>query len=139
MTGDCIDQVNAQQMMENDDAWNGLVTILDTHQQDFNEQLRRLKAQDLDTDPNSPLLGPMKQYSESVHYNRLLLQNKQKLTRFSQNAGGITRCHHAKGWAGRQEWGRMEESERLLLKIRQRQLRAGSSSGLRWSTVGCHE
>jgi hypothetical protein len=51
-------------MMENEDAWKELVKTLDTHQQDFNEQLGRLKAKDLDTDPNSPLLGPIKQYSE---------------------------------------------------------------------------
>jgi hypothetical protein len=53
-------------MMENEDAWKELVKTLDTHQHDFNEQLGRLKAKDLDTDPNSPLLGPIKQYSESV-------------------------------------------------------------------------
>jgi len=53
-------------MMENEDAWKELVKTLDTHQQDFNEQLGRLKAKDLDTDPNSPLLSPIKQYSESV-------------------------------------------------------------------------
>jgi hypothetical protein len=59
-------------MMENEDAWKGLVKTLDAHQRDFNEQLGRLKAKDLDADPNSPLLGPVKQYSESVimiHYS----------------------------------------------------------------------
>jgi DNA-directed RNA polymerase delta subunit len=53
-------------MMENEDAWKELVKTLDIHQQEFNEQLGRLKAKDLNTDPKSPLLGPIKQYSESV-------------------------------------------------------------------------
>jgi hypothetical protein len=53
-------------MMENEDAWKELVKTLDTHQQNFNEQLGRLKATDLNTNPKSPLLGPIKQYSESV-------------------------------------------------------------------------
>ena len=84
--------------MENEDAWKELIKTLDTHQQDFNEQLGRLKAKDLDKDPNSPLLGPIKQYSESVVYDRLLLS---KLTHHSQNAGGNTGCDHERGWTGR--------------------------------------
>jgi hypothetical protein len=66
--------VNTQKMMENEDAWKELVRTLDTHQRDFNEQLGRLKAKDLDTDHNSPLLGPIKQYSESVPYARIFLK-----------------------------------------------------------------
>ena len=58
-------------MMENEDSWKDLVKTLDTHQQRFNEQLGRLKAKDFDTNPNSPLLGPIKQYSESVPYARI--------------------------------------------------------------------
>jgi hypothetical protein len=59
-------------MMENEDAWKELVKTLDTHQQRFNEQLGRLKAEKIDADPNSALLGPIKQYSRSVPHDRLL-------------------------------------------------------------------
>jgi hypothetical protein len=58
-------------MMENEDAWRELVRTLDTHQQRFNEQLARLKAKDLEVDPNSALLGPIKQYSKLVPHDRL--------------------------------------------------------------------
>jgi hypothetical protein len=61
-------------MMENEDAWRELVKTLDTHQQVFNEQLGRLKAKDLDPNPDSPLLGPIKQYSESVPYGGIFLK-----------------------------------------------------------------
>ena len=60
-------------MMENEDAWKELVKTLDTHQQRFNEQLRRLNAEDIDVDPNSALFGPIKQYSKSVLRDRILL------------------------------------------------------------------
>jgi hypothetical protein len=62
-------------MMENEDSWKELAKTLDTHQHDFNEQLGRLKVKDLDTDPNSPLLGPVKQYSESVITIRYYFEN----------------------------------------------------------------
>jgi hypothetical protein len=88
-------------MMENEDAWKELVKTLDTHQQRFNEQLGRLNAKDLDANPNSALLGPIKQYSESVPNDRLLFPNKRKLTHLSQNPGGNTRRDHEREWAGR--------------------------------------
>jgi hypothetical protein len=128
-------------MMKNQDAWRELVRVLDTHQKDFNEQLGRLKAKELDAKPDSPLLGPIKQYSESVPYASICLNNR-KLTHLSQNAGGNTSRHHERGWAGRYECPcrrRMEESETPLLKIRQRKLRARSGSSVFWSAIGRYE
>jgi hypothetical protein len=60
-------------MMENEDSWKELIKTLDTHQQHFNEQLGRLKADDIDADSESALLGPIKQYSKSVLHDRLHL------------------------------------------------------------------
>jgi len=51
-------------MAENRIAWRQLLVTIDNHQKTFNEQLMRLKAENMVPDPESPLLGPVKQYSE---------------------------------------------------------------------------
>ena len=53
-------------MAENRQAWRGLLKTIDDHQEVFNEQLARLKVQNRVPDPESPLLGPVIQYSEYV-------------------------------------------------------------------------
>jgi hypothetical protein len=51
-------------MTENRQAWRGLLVTFDDHQKVFNDQLARLKVEDMVPDPESPLLGPVIQYSE---------------------------------------------------------------------------
>jgi hypothetical protein len=51
-------------MVENRAAWRDLLVTIDDHQKVFNEQLIRLKAENMVPDPESPLLGPVIQYSE---------------------------------------------------------------------------
>jgi hypothetical protein len=51
-------------MAENRQAWRDLLTTFDEHQKVFNDQLTRLKVEDKVPDPESPLLGPVIQYSE---------------------------------------------------------------------------
>jgi hypothetical protein len=51
-------------MIENKEARKKLISTIDDHQRVFNEQLVRMKKDDLVPDPESPLLGPIKQYAE---------------------------------------------------------------------------
>jgi hypothetical protein len=53
-------------MAENRTAWRELLTTVDEHQKVFNEQLTRLKAENMVPDPESPLLGPVLQYSKYI-------------------------------------------------------------------------
>jgi len=53
-------------MAENRQGWRELLVTLDDHQKTFNDQLTRLKVEDTVPDPDSPLLGPVTQYSRSV-------------------------------------------------------------------------
>jgi hypothetical protein len=54
-------------MVENRVGWRELLGTIDEHQKVFNEQLMRLKADNMVPDPESPLLGPAIQYSGYVH------------------------------------------------------------------------
>jgi len=50
-------------MVENRQGWRDLIATIDEHQEVFNKQLIRLKADDTVPDPESPLLAPVIQYS----------------------------------------------------------------------------
>jgi hypothetical protein len=78
-------------MMENKTAWQGLLRTLDNHQEVFNQQLARLRKENMDADSTSPFLGPVKQYSMSVRYN---IWPFPALNDSSQSPGRNTsRCH----------------------------------------------
>ncbi|KIM23456.1 hypothetical protein M408DRAFT_263466 [Serendipita vermifera MAFF 305830] len=55
-----------KQMVENRKGWRHLLNTIDEHQKTFNDQLQRLKADNSVPDPDSPLLEPVKQYSEKL-------------------------------------------------------------------------
>jgi hypothetical protein len=54
-------------MVKNRVGWRELLGTIDDHQKVFNEQLTRLKADNMVPDPESPLLGPAIQYSGCVY------------------------------------------------------------------------
>ena len=54
-------------MVENRIGWRELLSTIDEHQEVFNKELMRLKADKTVPDPEDPLLGPVIHYSEYVH------------------------------------------------------------------------
>ncbi|KIM23448.1 hypothetical protein M408DRAFT_27896, partial [Serendipita vermifera MAFF 305830] len=69
--GDVLEKVTSvlgvlKKMVENREGWRHLLSAIDDHQKTFNDQLQRLKADKAVPDPESPLLGPVKQYSETL-------------------------------------------------------------------------
>ncbi|KIM22150.1 hypothetical protein M408DRAFT_28960 [Serendipita vermifera MAFF 305830] len=69
--GDVLEKVTSvlgvlKKMVENRQAWQGLLATIDDHQKTFNDQLVRLKVDDMVPDPESPLLAPVMQYSETL-------------------------------------------------------------------------
>jgi hypothetical protein len=67
-------------MVENRVGWRELLGTIDDHQKVFNEQLMRLKADNMVPDPESPLLGPAIQYSGYVHIPICLTPSTEALT-----------------------------------------------------------
>lgn len=69
--GDVLEKVTGvlkvlKQMAENRTAWRDLLDTVDKHQEIFNGQLSRLKVENMVPDPDSPLLGPVIDYSNSL-------------------------------------------------------------------------